>query len=154
MGLFWSYSLCVTPSHPQGPLLPLHLYHISFVFLPFPFFFFTLILVHRFQFMLPVFFLIKDHPLKHEQPILGCILKKSFSPAEVVPSSSVRDGNSRTASHSMVEGWLNWYGGGVVQANTAALSSWVNSLVMPRKIFHMSLSHSLALTMMTYSLSL
>lgn len=135
MGLFRSYSLCVTPSHPQGPLLPLHLYHISFVFLPFPSFF-TLILMHRFQFMLPIFFLIKDHPLKHEQLILGCILKKkSFSPAEAVPSSSVRDGNSRTATHSMVEGWLIWYGGGVVQANTAALSSWVNSLLCPEKSF-------------------
>lgn len=152
--VFWSYSICITPSHPQGPILPLHFYRINFVF-PFSFFFYTNINAH-----IPIY---AAHILLDKGPSFlwsmsnlswAAFLKKSFSSTEAVHSSSVRDGNSWAASHTMIEGWLIWYGGGGVQANTAALSSWVNSPVMPRRIFHTSLSHSLALPMIMHSLSL
>lgn len=152
--VFWSYSVCITSSHPQGPILPLHLYHISFVFPLFLFF------NNNTNAHIPIY---AAHILPDKGPSFlwsmnnlswAAFLQISFSPTEALHSSSVQDGNSRTASHSMVEGWLTWYGGSIVQANSAALSSWVNSLVMPRRIFHRSLSHFLALTMILHSLSL
>lgn len=141
------YSLTSSRSHPSLTSLS-----YQFCIPPFP----SLILMHIFQFMLPIFSLIKDHPSSGVWTTYhGLHSKKYYSlPQKLSIASSVRDGNSRTASHFMVEGWLIWYGGSIVQANSAALSSWVNSLVMPRRIFHRSLSHSLALTMILHSLSL
>lgn len=143
------YSLTSSRSHPSLSSLS-----YQFCIPPFPFFL-TLILMHIFLFMLPIFSFIKDHPFSGAWATCHGLhsYKKSFSPTEAAHSSSVQDGNSQTASHPMVEGWLIWYADTVVQANSAALSSWVNSLVMPRRIFHRSLSHSLALTMILHSVT-